>query len=55
MEKPVKDVGSGSEREERKDGRRTVNRRDFLRGVAAAGGAAAGSFVGRLRCLTSPG
>ncbi|MHB1024708.1 MAG: 4Fe-4S dicluster domain-containing protein, partial [Desulfobacteria bacterium] len=40
MEKPVKDAGSGSERDERKDGRRTVNRRDFLRGVAVAGGAA---------------
>ncbi|MBE0605239.1 MAG: 4Fe-4S dicluster domain-containing protein, partial [Deltaproteobacteria bacterium] len=40
MEKPVKDAGNGSGRDERKDGGRTVNRRDFLRGVAAAGGAA---------------
>ena len=40
MEKPVKDAGGGSERPERKDGRKTVNRRDFLRGMAVAGGAA---------------
>ena len=39
MEKPVKDAGGGNERPERKDGKATVNRRDFLRGVAVAGGA----------------
>src|SRR3989304_2603838 len=40
MEKPVKGAGGGSERDRREDGRTTVNRRDFLRVVAVAGGAA---------------
>ncbi|HSE14501.1 MAG TPA: twin-arginine translocation signal domain-containing protein, partial [Candidatus Deferrimicrobium sp.] len=40
MEKPVKDAGSGNGRAEGKGGRATVNRRDFLRGVAVVGGVA---------------
>src|SRR5512140_3485530 len=40
MEKPVKDAGGGSERGEGKGGKTIVNRRDFLRGMAVAGGAA---------------